>query len=315
LAVTVELLTWLSGYRFEGKAGLGIPGLGPAASSAHMAVLAIFAFAFYRHSRSILHLVLMLGFSGAAVGGFTRITIVGMFVGFSAVLFLSSRGFVKYALPLLTITALPASFILSDALRYRMFKGGRIPSLDTIANDPISTFDYVHGSGRFDAWSYVIEHFFLPNPWLGSGAGTTQHYFYTHPAIGLNAIHSEYIRVLAELGIFGFALLIIMVISYLHVLCQTLANSVNVLTKRTSLGAIGALLFYVVFMATDNAIDYVTSCGIFVFAMIAVSQRSYDLEGVAISKVVERESAGAATQFYDGQVIKTIERFPILPRK
>ncbi|MBA5875047.1 MAG: hypothetical protein GDA66_10930 [Nitrospira sp. CR1.2] len=314
LAVAVELGTWLSGYRFEGKVGLGIPGLGPAASSAHLAVLSIFAFALYRYSRSAMHFTLMVGFAVAAAAGFTRITIVGLFVGFSSVLFVSSRGFTKYVLPSITIAALPASFLFSDTLRYRMFKGGHIPSLDTIAHDPSSTFDYVHGSGRFDAWSYVIEHFFLPNPWLGAGAGTTQHYFYTHPAIGLNAIHSEYVRILAELGLVGFAIFAMMVISYVLSLRQVLTVSTDALTKRTTAGAIGALLFYIVFMATDNAIDYVTSCGIFVFAMIAISQRSYDLEGVAGFKVAERVSARATTQFYDGQVIKSIERFPILPR-
>ena len=203
IAILVELASFFAGYRFEGKTGLGIPGLGPAPSSAHLAILSMLAFSIFRHSGSKIHLLLTIAFAGVAAAGFTRITIAGMFVGFSTIMFLSSRGVLRYALPFCSMAALPAVFLLNDTLRYRMFKGGEIPSLDAIAKDPSFALESVHGSGRFDAWENVLEMFFFPNSFFGSGTGTTQYFLYTHPQYGLNAIHSEYIRVLVEFGMFG----------------------------------------------------------------------------------------------------------------
>ena len=77
LAILVEVASRLAGYSFEGKTGLGIPGLGPAPSSAHLAILSMLAFSGFRHSGSKTHLILTICFVGAAAAGFTRITIAG----------------------------------------------------------------------------------------------------------------------------------------------------------------------------------------------------------------------------------------------
>lgn len=278
LAVLFEIGSWMAGFRFEGKSGLGIPGLGPAPSSAHLAILSMLAFGSFRNSASKTHLALTVCFAGAAAAGFTRITIGGMFVGFSVIMFLSSRGILKYILPLSSMAALPAIFLFNDTLRYRMFKGGQIPSPDAIGSNPSIALENVHGSGRFDAWKNILDTFFMPNPLLGSGAGTTQHYLYTHPSMGLNAIHSEYVRILAELGLFGIILLVLLLAAYALRLQATYKKCQEPCARKYSLGALGGLCVYVVFMATDNAIDYVTSCGIFVFTMIAMSEKARDLE-------------------------------------
>lgn len=319
LAILVEVASWLAGYRFEGKTGLGIPGLGPAPSSAHLAILSMLAFSGFRHSGSRTHLVLTICFAGAAAAGFTRITIAGMFLGFSMIMFLSSSGILRYALAFCSMAALPAVFFLNDVLRYRMFKGGEIPSLDVLANDPSVALDSVHGSGRFDAWGNVLEMFFFPNPFFGSGTGTTQHYFYTHPEHGLNAIHSEYIRVLAELGMFGFALLVVAFGAYLMKMWITYKTSRSANAKKYSLAAMGGILVYFIFMSTDNAIDYVTSSGIYVFTFIALSEKSRDLdEGAATDKAVGDEEVGSGIVSYLGKLVdtpSTSRRYPIIPKE
>jgi O-antigen ligase len=123
----------------------------------------------------------------------------------------------------------------------------------------------------------VLTTFFKPNPVFGSGVGTTQHYFYTH-FTGLNVIHSEYIRLLAEVGILGVSLLAVAVVAYMVRLVQTFRAATTREGKVYSLAALGALVVYIIFMATDNAIDYVASCGIFVFALIGMSEKSRELE-------------------------------------
>jgi O-antigen ligase len=316
LAILVEVVSWLAGYRSEGKPGLGIPGLGPAPSSAHLAILSMLAFSVFRHSGSTTHLVLTICFACAAAAGFTRITIAGMFVGFSVILFLSVSGIQRYALVFCSMAAFPAIIFLNDTLRYRMFKGGEIPSLNAVANDPSIALEHVHGSGRFDAWRNVLETFFLPNPFFGSGTGTTQHYYYTHPQYGLNAIHSEYIRVLAELGMFGFALLLVAFGAYAMKMWKTYRTSPHAITKKYSLAALGGILVYFVFMATDNAIDYVTSSGIYVFTLIALSEKSRELdEGAATEQVVGDEEGGNAIASYLGKRVdtpSTYGRYPII---
>jgi hypothetical protein len=310
LAILVEVASWLAGYRSEGKTGLGIPGLGPAPSSAHLAILSMLAFSLFRHSGSRTHLILTICFAGAAAAGFTRITIAGMFVGFSTIMFLSANGFQRYALPFCSMAALPAVFLLNDRLRYRMFKGGEVPSLIGIVNNPSNALEHVHGSGRFDAWRNVLESFFFPNPFFGSGTGTTQHYFYTHPQYGLNAIHSEYIRVLAELGMFGFALLVVGFGAYLMKMWITYKTSPGANTKTYSLAAVGGILVYFVFMSTDNAIDYVTSSGIYVFTLIALSQKSRELdEDAATNQAVGDEEGGSDIATYTPS---TYRRYPII---
>lgn len=285
LTVVVEVGSWLLGYKFEGKSGLGVPGLGPAPSSAHLAVLSMLAFSALLQSRSRTALLLTVGLAGAAAAGFTRITIAGLFAGFALMLFVSSRGFIKYVLPLSGMAILPVIFLFNDSLRYRMFKGGIIPSTDAIANNPSVALDYVHGSGRFDAWRNVLDQFFYVDPLLGSGVGTTQHYLYTHPALGLNAIHSEYVRLLTELGIWGFLLFMFALYAYSSRLWTQHKKSSDLDVKRCSLAALGMVVVYFIFMATDNAIDYVTSSGIYVFGMIALAMKAQELSEVSVQSV------------------------------
>lgn len=312
LAILVEIGSWMAGFRFEGKSGLGIPGLGPAPSSAHLAILSMLAFGSFRVSGSKTHLALTICLAGAAAAGFTRITIGGLFVGFSVIMFLSSRGILKYILPLSSMAALPAMFLFNDILRYRMFKGGQIPSMDAMASNPSLAIENVHGSGRFDAWRNILETFFMPNPLLGSGTGTTQHYLYTHPFMGLNAIHSEYVRILVELGLCGIILLVLSLAAYALRLHATHKSSQDPCARKYSLGALGGLCVYVVFMATDNAIDYVTSCGIFVFTMIAMSEKARELElnGAADQSVIPVD--GVNSSMPQGQ---DLEAATIVPRR
>jgi O-antigen ligase len=312
LTVLVEISYWLLGYRFEGKRGLGVPGLGPAPSSAHLAILSMLAFSALLQSRSRTHLFLTVCFASAAAAGFTRNTIIGLFAGFALMLFVSSRGIPKYFLPLSGIVALPAIFLFNDSLRYRMFKGGIIPSADTILNNPSTALDHVHGSGRFEAWSNVLEQFFFADPLFGSGIGTTQHYLYTHPFLGLNAIHSEYVRILAELGICGFLLFVFALFSYFSRLWIRYKKSSDLDEKKYALAALGMILVYFIFMATDNAIDYVTSSGIFVFGMIGLAIKSHTLAEVSAETASVVRSQAVPFILSDGMNSRPPRRYPII---
>jgi hypothetical protein len=278
VTVVFALTAVLGGYTsFSSQLGLGVPGLGPAATSANLAILAILALALVRTSPSWSMAALFGVLGAASFAGFTRNTIGGLFLGATVVLWLSFKGLSRWAFPLAGLVSMPALFLLSDTFRQRMFKDSGAASLDLLLRNPMAALDNIHGSGRFEAWSYVLTTFFRPNLAFGSGVGTTQHYFYTH-FTGLNVIHSEYIRLLAEVGIVGVSLLVIAVVAYMVRLAQTFHAATTREGKVYSLAALGALVVYLIFMATDNAIDYVTSCGIFVFALIAMSEKARELE-------------------------------------
>ena len=182
------------------------------------------------------------------------------------------KGLFRYLLPLAGIVALPALFILNQRFRERMFYGAEGSSVDAVLNDPFAAMQHIHGSGRFDAWDIVLNKFFLPNPFIGSGIGATQHYFYSQIGGGIGVIHSEYVRLLSEVGLLGLGLFLVMILVYLTQLINTFRSSSNAETKKYVLAGIGGVVAYVVFMATDNAFDYVNQFGIYVFSMVAMGK-------------------------------------------
>ena len=51
--------------------------------------------------------------------------------------------------------------------------------------------------------------------------------------------------------------------------------------RRYPWAAAGALTCYLVFMATDNGLDYVNQVGIYVFAMIALGEKAVEFTAAA----------------------------------
>jgi O-antigen ligase len=279
LVVLLSLGAVLAGYsKVNTLVGLGVPGLGPAGTSSHLAILAMLALAAAStRSPRAAYAIMALGFGAMVIAGFTRITIAGLFLGAAVVLWMSSSSWFRWVFPLAGLASVPALFLLSETFRQRMFKNQDSISLDMLAHDPSAVLDQIHGSGRFDHWAYVMKTFFDPHPLFGSGIGTTQHYFYTHQ-LGLSVVHSEYVRLLAEVGLIGIVLVVLAFAAYMVRLRRIYRLAKTNQTKTYALAALGSLVVYLVFMATDNAIDYVTSSGIFVFCLIAMSEKARDLE-------------------------------------
>ena len=277
--------------------GLTVPGIGPALFSAYVLVAGIFALAGLRDSNRVLKAGLVCIFAVAVIMGNTRITIAAMFVGFSALLFFLLNGPTRFLLPLSGVVALPALFILDPRFRERMFYGEEGKSADAVFSDPLTAIQHIHGSGRFDAWDIVLNKFFLPNPLVGSGIGATQHFFYSQIGGGIGAIHSEYVRLLADVGLLGLGLFLVAMIVYLAQSINIFRSSSNTETKKYALAGIGGVVVYAVFMATDNAFDYVNGFGIYVFSMVAMGEKARELElaaqsGMSVTMPVEdRETA------------------------
>ena len=256
-----------------------LPGMGPATFSAHVVVVAMLALALMlNHGNWVIKIVVAV-LATAVMAAFTRITIAALFVGYSVMLFFGGRGLSRYVLPAAGFIGLPALFLFSDKFRHRMFIGGDDLSADSIISNPSGALEHVRGSGRFDLWHQIITRFFDPNPAIGSGIGATQDFLYNN-ALGAAVAHSDYIRLLSEVGIFGFGLFLAAMAAYLFKVFRTMraASQGRSLTRKYSLAALGGVVAYVIFLATDNGLDYVNQFGIYVFALIALSEKARELE-------------------------------------
>ena len=295
--------------------GLTVPGIGPATFSAYILAAGMLALAGLRDSNRVLKLGLVGLFALVVILGNTRITIGAMFIGFSILLIVALKGFSRYLLPLAGIVALPALFILNQRFRERMFYGDEGGSVDAVLNNPLAEIQHIHGSGRFDAWDIILNKFFLPNPAVGSGIGATQHYFYSQIGGGIGVIHSEYVRLLSEVGVLGLGLFLVTILVYLAQLINTFRSSSNAETKKYALAGIGGVVAYVIFMATDNAFDYVTQLGIYVFSMVAMGEKSRELELVAereVSVTASVEDCEAPIASEGSSMRPSRRRYPLL---
>ena len=257
--------------------GLTVPGVGPALFSALLVVVAVLSLVRARYRRALGDLV-MLGISAVAVlAAFTRITIAALFGACSAVLLVGFRGVLRLLLPVAGLGGFAALFFFNETFKKRMFYGEKQLTADAVLSDPSVLLQRLHTSGRSDAWGVVLGRFFYPSPTFGSGLGATQNYYYAQSS-GIGVIHSEYVRLLSEVGLCGIALFALTALAYLWRLLRIYRGSDDPSTVRYALAAIGALLVYLIFIATDNGFDYVTGFGIYVFSLIAMAEKSRELE-------------------------------------
>jgi O-antigen ligase len=279
LLVGLALAATAAGWNRD-AVGLTVPGTGPALFSANLVAIGMLALVRMRDVQPATGLFVVAVLAAAILAAFTRITIVGLFLGCSAMLFVAARGLWRVMLPVSGLAAGLLLFFLSDTFKRRMFMDPAKVALTGLLDDPAAVLSQVHGSGRFEAWALVIKEFFLPNPLIGSGIGATQHYFYSQSAAGLGVIHSEYVRLLAEVGVVGLLLFLAAMLVYLVRLARIYRGAPRSASGRYALAGIGGLVTYLVFMATDNAFDYVNGFGLYVFCLVGMSEKARELEAL-----------------------------------
>jgi len=268
MAIAVALRASVTSSHFT------VPGMSAAPFSAHLVVVSMLVLATVICKKQKLALSVLVCLALAVLGAFTRITIGAMFIGSSVVLFLSLRGISRFFLPVAGVIGLPALFLLNDRFRNRMFIHGDEIDLSLVERDPTAALSQIHGSGRFDAWDSALNQFFYDSPLFGSGAGATQHYFYSSSNSALGVIHSEYVRMLSEVGIIGLGLFVLAFTFYFFRMLRIYRQTKRSEYARYPLAACGALVSYLIFFATDNGIDYVLQLGNFVFALVAMSEKA-----------------------------------------
>lgn len=257
---------------------LTLPGIGEAVFSAYLVAVTMLALAKIKYSNPSRNIILVGFLVAGIIAAFSRSTIGALFVGSSLILFMSHRGIPRLILPALGVIGLPTLFLFSEKFKQRMFLRADKVTLTGIIDDPSGILNHVRGSGRFAAWDYALEHFFQPSPIVGSGIGSTQNYYYSQSLEGISVVHSEYVRLLAELGLVGLALFIVAIIAYAVRLIHTWRVSPRSEAGKYALAAMGGLAAYLVYMATGNPFDYVNAFGIYIFSLIGMSEKARELD-------------------------------------
>ncbi len=279
--VTAAVAVKLAGASVA-QVGLTIPGVGPSLFSAFLVVVGLLALTAAKYGNRIRHLALVAICCAAVLAAFTRITITAMFVGCAVILFMGFKGWARVLLPAVGLVGFPALFLFSETFKKRMFYGTDQITLWSVIENPSIVIGHLHTSGRSNAWGIVLGQFFTPSPFVGSGLGATQNYYYSQTS-GIGVIHSEYVRLLSEVGVLGLVLFVIAALTYLGRLASIYQHARESDTARYALAAVGALVAYLIYIATDNGFDYVTGFGMYVFSLIGMAEKARELDDTAAS--------------------------------
>jgi len=276
ISITLAFSNYIFGYAqqfiFQGRTYLTVPGVSPAPFSFHMSIATLLSLASYMNQNKKRYLIFGLIFGSGVFLAFTRISMAGLIISSSLLVFILAKSKIaKIIIP----SILTFSFILSlffiPTMKARMFQNPEALTLDKAQEKPSALLSQIHGSGRFRAWEIALEKFFLPNPAVGAGIGSTQAWFYEKSKLGRGVLHSEYLRIICELGILGFCLFIVGLCGFVWIIVNAfLKLDINYRSKYPSL-AFSCLIFYLITLTTDNSFDYIRGFGNYVFGIIAIT--------------------------------------------
>jgi len=264
LSALIAVITTILGMTNDIK--LTMPGMSAAVFSSNMLIGLIVALN-KESNNKVLKYVYIGIFVTAILFANTRITIGAMFVIFSIYGFFRMKGILKYIIPISSMLCFLMLFLLVEKFRSRMFLGSHVVSFESV-KDINNAMGRVAGSGRFAAWSEVLDKFFKPHMAFGSGIGTTQNFYYSSN-LGIGVIHSEYVRLLAETGLVGLLLFMLSMFYYFLSMKRNMMRFSGM--KNIYIMGICSLFSYMTFMATDNAFDYINQFGFYVFGIIGIA--------------------------------------------
>jgi O-antigen ligase len=202
----------------------------------------------------------------------TRIAILALVVVMGTLAF--QRGFWKgLAFVMIAVVVL----LNYEPLERRMFYQGSEASYTALMEEPVRILTDIDDTGRLSAWSAGISEMFLKSPLVGMGIGSSTGIEYE---LGnrLTVMHSEAIRILAELGLVGAFLCLIAYLSLTRRIIAVKPQMPSAITVACRLAFPSLLIGYLVICMTDNAFDYYTMLGQNIFAIGALAIRSGEID-------------------------------------
>jgi len=219
-----------------------------------------------------------------------RTGVLATVVGVSVFLLLEFR---RKGLPLVVgmYFAVVLAAVALPGLRDKTFMDMDDADFSKVALDPSSIdVDRIDSSGRTTAWKTVLDRFFWPSPLTGSGLGATQAWFYRGGYEGLMVEHSEYVRLLADTGIVGLSLYLLIVLSSMKSLWAIYRGASHPMTRYLSLLGLSVFPVYLVCMGFDNVLNYVLPAAQFPFALTGAA--------IGMQRALQQSSQGFHSDDY-----------------
>ncbi len=251
-----------------GKNMLTAPYMTPANFSFLMGAVAMLSLGNYLSHRTRGWLILYLAFSGAVLWAFTRISLAGWLIGTGVCVLLFARSkVIKILIPVTIGLVSVASILTVDSLRDRMFFTGSNMDLSTAISDPGKLLSQVNTSGRTVLWAEVEEVLGKNSAIVGSGIGSVDSWLARK---NYSRMHSEYLRLYYDVGIVGLGLYLLIALSLIQNM-RKLSRSSDSDTRKLAAVAAASLTYYLITMATDNTLNYVTEFGLYVFVFAGLA--------------------------------------------
>lgn len=288
---------------------LAAPFMSPANFSFLMCVAALVALARRLTTGGSASLALFVAFGLATILAYTRISMAGLIISV-CLLFagLGQSSTTRFAVPLTLIVVSIAAIFSLDVIRDRMFYSTADADFSLLLNDSRRYLEMINTSGRRQLWSEVLDYYRSANPMVGAGIGATDHWLGTQS--DANALHSEYLRIYVDTGFLGLGLFVGSLLQIMWVTVRSRRSVKSRLAKRLSAQyrtlCLALFAFFVITMATDNSLNYVSELGVYVFAAIGfmlVSSRSIEIHRSALPPFPKPGSAqrpGGRQKTYKG---------------
>ena len=182
-----------------------------------------------------------------------------------------------YIVGLLFIAAVSVVFI--PQVHDKMFRASaKVTSIHDLSS--VST-DNIDSNARFAMWDWALKKFYDGHEATGSGLGAVQHYMYENFVWGgLTELHSDYVHMLADVGLVGLVLYALFPISiFIYAWRPIMSRKLSGL-KISWLLAVLAYVATLTTMMTDNVVNY----------SFAVHSYPFILIGIAVAyKKIEKE--------------------------
>jgi len=243
----------------------------------HGAMIAMLALACWKIRRDRKAFLLALLLAASSFRAVNRTTVLALAIGCSIFCIVEFRKIAVLAIPAFYFAA--GLILLSvPAFRDKMFYHPEDADTGTVLTTSAVTSGQLNNNGRFAMWGKVLNQFFWPHPAMGSGLGSTQAWFYTGEAkeagCGIIRIeHSEYVKLLADVGIIGLSLFAAALILAIFQAVAAYRYSTEPLARTFAAAAICAIPVFMVCMATDNALLYVLPAAQFPMALAGIASR------------------------------------------
>jgi len=115
----------------------------------------------------------------------------------------------------------------------------------------------IDSSGRFAMWEDLLDRFYEPDPWMGSGVGAVQEYLYSSSfGSGIKVAHSDYVTLLCDVGLIGLILYLLAAVSALALAVRYVWTGVTMELRAAAALVLGAFLASLCATGFDNVFNY-----------------------------------------------------------